>query len=75
VPDSCDAPFFEAAALGQFGQLEEATSALRRLRTLRHDFTSIEGVRRQLDSFNHPPHVAEHLLDGLRKAGLPERDD
>jgi adenylate cyclase len=75
MPDSYRAPFFEAAALGQLGQLEEAAATLERLRALRPDFGSIEGVRRQLVSFNHPPHVAEHLLDGLRKAGLPERDD
>ncbi len=74
MPDSYRGPFLEAAALGQLGRVDEATVVLHRLQALRPDFVSIEALRRQLASYNHPPETAEHLLDGLRKAGLPERD-
>ena len=42
------------------------------LRTLRPDFVSIAAVRSNLESYNHPPATVEHLLEGLRKAGMPE---
>ncbi len=74
MPDSYRGPFLEAAALGQLGRLDEAAAVLRRLQGLRPDFVSIDALRRQLTSYNHPPETAEHLLEGLRKAGLPEHD-
>jgi TolB-like protein len=56
------------ASLAQAGEIEEARSAMRRLRQL-HPTISIAWIKQWV------PYTAEpmaHFLDGLRKAGLPE---
>jgi len=54
-----------AAAYGQLGELEAARNALRALLTLRPDFAVREELAKWWD-----PGLVEHLIDGLRKAGL-----
>jgi TolB-like protein len=56
-----------AAAYGQLGEEEAARNALQALLTLRPDFASVarEELRKWWD-----PELVEHLIDGLRKAGL-----
>ena len=60
-------PGLLAAAYAQLGQSEDARKAIATLLKLKPDCV--------LDTFatlvTHP-HIREHLLDGLRKAGLPE---
>ena len=60
-----------AAALGQLGQFEEARKAGVDLLALRPDFAV---AARQEYSKWYEPEEIEHLLDGLRKAGLEIRD-
>ena len=72
MPNNYRVPFFQAAALGQLGRLEEASRTLQHLHELRPDLTSVEAVREDLTRYNHPSAMVEHLLDGLRKAGLPQ---
>lgn len=56
------------AALGQSGEIEEARKALQTLRKSRPEFT-ISFVR---DQFHvQIPEALEHMIDGLRKAGMP----
>ena len=56
-----------AAALGQLGQREAGQKAVRELLALRPDF----GVMARKDySKWYRPEQVEHLIDGLRKAGL-----
>jgi adenylate cyclase len=57
------------AALGHLGRSDEAHAMLTRLTDIRPD-ASIALVRRTRP-FSSPA-VADHFLDGLRKAGLPE---
>ena len=59
--------FALAAAYGQLGEMEAARSALRALVALRPDFALVarEEVAKWWD-----PELVEHLIDGLRKAGL-----
>lgn len=56
-----------AASLGQLGELEKAREALRELLAARPDFTKAapEEFGRWFDA-----ELVEHLMDGLRKAGL-----
>ena len=56
-----------AAAYGQLGEQQRATAALRELHALLPNFGAIarEEFGKWLD-----PELTEHLLDGLRKAGL-----
>jgi adenylate cyclase len=56
-----------AAAYGQLGEREAAGEALRELLVLRPDIALIgrDALRRW-----YPPDLVEHLIDGLRKAGL-----
>lgn len=54
-----------AAALGQLGR-PDAAAALRRLYVLKPDFAAATELRK----WNAAPADAEHILDGLRKAGL-----
>ncbi len=54
-----------AAALGQL-QRPEARAALARIYELKPEFSA----RAELQKWNAAPHDLEHLLDGLRKAGL-----
>ena len=58
---------FTAAAYGQLGERDSAGKALRELLILRPDFaaTAREEFRKWYDS-----ELVEHLIDGLRKAGL-----
>ncbi|HKM48217.1 MAG TPA: protein kinase [Terriglobales bacterium] len=56
-----------AAAHGQLGEREPAQKALKELITLKPDFAQV--AREALGVWHDPEHV-EHLIDGLRKAGL-----
>ena len=60
-----------AAAYGQLGELDAARTALRDLHAQKEDFagSARESIGKWFD-----PALAEHLIDGLRKAGLFERD-
>jgi TolB-like protein/Flp pilus assembly protein TadD len=60
-----------AAALGQLGEREAAQEALQKLLALRPDFAS---VARQEYAKWYKPKLVEHLIDGLRKAGLAIAD-
>jgi tetratricopeptide (TPR) repeat protein len=63
-----------AAVYGQLGEQQRATAAVRELHALVPNFGAIARAEfgKWLD-----PELTEHLLDGLRKAGLkiPEADD
>jgi tetratricopeptide (TPR) repeat protein len=56
-----------AAAYGQLGEAEAAAEAVRGLLALRPDFSTI--AREELGKWWDPA-LVEHLIDGLRKAGL-----
>ncbi len=56
-----------AAALGQLGQREAAKKELRELLTLRPDFAT--AARREYAKW-HDSETVEHMIEGLRKAGL-----
>ena len=56
-----------AACYGQLGEREAAGKALQDLLVLRREFAT--GAREELAKWWEPEFV-EHLLDGLRKAGL-----
>lgn len=56
-----------AAAYGQLGMREAAQKALQELHAIRPDFA--EAAREEFGRWNDPEFV-EHLIDGLRKAGL-----
>jgi adenylate cyclase len=60
-----------AANLAQLGQLDEARAEAAEVLRLDPKYT-IDGTERRL-ALNKRPEDAEHLFDGLRKAGLPER--
>jgi len=60
-----------AANLAQLGRLEEAHAEAAEVLRLDPKYT-IDGTQRRLALFKRPED-AEHLFDGLRKAGLPER--
>jgi adenylate cyclase len=60
-----------AANLAQLGQLDEAHAEAAEILRLDPKYT-IEGTQRQFSRFKRPED-AEHLFDGLRKAGVPER--
>jgi adenylate cyclase len=59
------------ATLAQLGQLDEAHAAAAEVLRIDPKYT-IDGTQRRLARFKRPEDV-EHLFDGLRKAGLPER--
>jgi adenylate cyclase len=59
-----------ASAYAQAGQVEEARKEAAEVLRINPDFT-IQGYRR-LWAYKDPKD-AEHRLEGLRKAGLPER--
>jgi adenylate cyclase len=61
-----------AAALGQLGQRGAATKELRELLALRPDFAT--AVRRDYAKW-HDSETVEHMIEGLRKAGLEIADD
>jgi len=60
---------FLCASLAQAGQIDEARSAMRTLRQLRPEI-SITWIKQSLPTY--APRLMAHLLEGLRKAGLPE---
>ena len=60
-----------AANLGQLGRLDEAHAEAAEVLRLYPKYT-IDGPQTRLALFKRPED-AEHLFDGLRKAGLPER--
>jgi len=60
-----------AASLAQLGQLDEAHAEAAEVLRIDPKYT-IDGTQRRLALFKRPDD-AEHLFDGLRKAGLPER--
>jgi adenylate cyclase len=60
-----------AATLAQLGQLDEARAAAAEVLRIDPKYT-IDGTQKRLALFKRPEDT-EHLLDGLRKAGLPER--
>jgi adenylate cyclase len=59
-----------AATYAQLGQLEGAQAEVAEVLRIEPKY-AINGTQRRLISFKFPKH-AEHFLDGLRKAGLPE---
>jgi len=58
----------KAAALGQLQRREAAEASLEQIYTVKPDFAA----RAELQKWNAAPHDLEHLLEGLRKAGLRE---
>jgi serine/threonine protein kinase len=67
VPGSFHAHAAQAVAFGQLGLREEAKKPLRELLALRPDFATT--ARFEYSKF-YDPDVVEHILEGLRKAGL-----
>ncbi len=59
--------FALAAAYGQLGEHEAARKALRELLAIRPDFAAV--AREELGKW-WDPELIEHLIDGLRKAGM-----
>jgi adenylate cyclase len=59
-----------AANLAQLGQLDEASAEAAEVLRIDPKYT-IDGTQRRLAKYKRPED-AEHLFDGLRKAGLPE---
>jgi adenylate cyclase len=57
-----------AASYGQAGEMPQAAKALRALLAIRPDFAAV--AREELGKW-WQPELVEHLIDGLRKAGLP----
>jgi adenylate cyclase len=60
-----------AATLAQLGRLDEARAEAAEVLRIDPNYT-IDGTQRRIAPFKRPED-AEHLFDGLRKAGLPER--
>ncbi len=56
-----------AASYGQAGEVQQAGKALRALLVIRPDFAVV--AREELEKW-WQPQLVEHLIDGLRKAGL-----
>jgi hypothetical protein len=56
-----------AACFGQLGRIDEAKKSLNDLLAIRPDFAS--AARSEYLKW-YGPELAEHVLDGLRKAGL-----
>jgi adenylate cyclase len=71
VPNMRQGHVFLAANLAQLGQLDEAHAEAAEILRIDPKYT-IEGTQRQLALFKRPEDV-DHFLDGLRKAGLPEK--
>lgn len=61
-----------AVIYGQLGEREAARAALRQLLLLKSEFAT--SARQELEK-TWDPQFAEHLMDGLRKAGLELADD
>ena len=71
APDMRQGHVWLAANLAQLGQLDEAHAEAAEVLRIDPKYT-IDGTQRRLALFKRPED-AEHLFDGLRKAGLPER--
>ena len=67
--------FMSAVALAQVGRLDEARSAVRVGRVLDPNFNVSRARAFWTAMSDHPTYVAqlEPLLEGLRKAGVPEQ--
>ena len=72
MPKYFHVPAMQTAALGQLGRREEAQKALENLLALRPDFAMT--ARQEYAKWYDPEHI-EHLVDGLRKAGLEIREE
>jgi tetratricopeptide (TPR) repeat protein len=67
-------PMFRAATYGQLGRLEEAERELSAVKQMWPGFP--EGLRREMiDQYGYPPARFDHLLEGLRKAGMQDSFD
>jgi TolB-like protein len=67
MPSYFHVPAIKAAALGQLGRRDEAQKALQEVLTLRPDFAA---AARQEYAKWCDSELVEHLIEGLRKAGL-----
>ena len=72
MPNFFHAHAARAAALGQLGQREAAEKELREVLALRPDFAT--AARREYAKW-YDSDLVEHLIDGLRKAGLEIRNE
>jgi len=71
APDFRGGHLLLAATYAQLGNIEQARAEAAEVLRIEPRWT-IEGTSKRLGSFKGPGD-AEHLFDGLRKAGLPER--
>jgi len=71
APDMSLGHVWLAANLAQLGQLDEAHVEAAEVLRIDPKYT-IDGTQRRMALYKRPED-AEHLFDGLRKAGLPER--
>ena len=71
APNMSQGHIWLAANLAQLGRLDEARAEAAEVLRIDPKYT-IDGTQRRLALFKRPED-AEHLFDGLRKAGLPER--
>ena len=60
-----------ATSNAQLGRLEEARAAAQKIIELYPGF-DLEIAKQELNIYNVPPHEMDHVIDGLRKAGVPE---
>src|ERR1022692_3677673 len=67
MPNYYQVPALRAAALGQLGRLEEAHKAVQDLLALRPGFAT--DARREYSKW-YNSELIEHIIDGLRKAGM-----
>ncbi len=67
LPNHWGAHLGMAVVCGQLGELDAASKALRELLKLRPDFAAT--ARKDFERWWEPEYV-EHVMDGLRKAGL-----
>jgi adenylate cyclase len=71
APDVREGHVWLAANLAQLGRLDEAHAEAAEVLRIDPKFT-IDGTSRRQFLYKRPED-AEHIFDGLRKAGLPER--
>ena len=71
LPNMRQGHVFLAANLAQLGQLDVAHAEAAEILRIDPKYT-IDGTQRRLSLLKRPED-AEHLIDGLRKAGLPEK--
>jgi adenylate cyclase len=71
APDLSQGRVWLAATRAQLGQLDEARAEAAEVLRIDPKYT-IDGTQRRSSLFKRPEDT-EHLFDGLRKAGLPER--